>query len=157
MRECVNVCENVCETISIGNELRMKSKQSDKSRKLFTKTMFQTSMQLVCFALLIYSSVCKWRKRETSKLIDTLQCHFSADDSTLSKSMTILASNSQVQSNRNKSKRDVDINRCIKSKSRTEIKSHHNDTESDTSISPINEFSNMSTYRVPTKSRGGKQ
>lgn len=88
-----------------------------------------------------------------NKLIGT----FSADDSTLSKSMTILASNSQVQSNRNKSKRDMDISRCIKSKSRNEItKSHHNDTESDTSISPINEFSNMSTYRVPTKSRGGK-
>lgn len=72
--------------------------------------------------------------------------------------MTILASNSQIQSSRSKSKRDMDINRCIKSKSRNEItKSHHNDTESDTSISPINEFSNMSTYRVPTKSRGGKK
>lgn len=72
--------------------------------------------------------------------------------------MTILASNSQIQSNRSKSKREMDINRCIKSKSRNEItKSHHNDTESDTSVSPINEFSNMSTYRVPTKSRGGKE
>lgn len=71
------------------------------------------------------------------------------DDSTLSKSMTILAS---------KNKRETDISRCIKSKSRNEIsKSHHNDTESDTSVSPINEFSNMSTYRVPTKSRGGKR
>ncbi|XP_031617665.1 Down syndrome cell adhesion molecule-like protein Dscam2 isoform X3 [Contarinia nasturtii] len=79
------------------------------------------------------------------------------DDSTLSKSMTILAGNSQLQlqSNRGKSKREMDMNRCIKSKSRNEItKSHHNDTESDTSVSPINEFSNMSTYRVPTKSRG---
>lgn len=74
--------------------------------------------------------------------------------------MTILASNSQLQSNRSKNKREMDINisRCIKSKSRNEIsKSHHNDTESDTSVSPINEFSNMSTYRVPTKSRGGKR
>lgn len=72
--------------------------------------------------------------------------------------MTILAGNSQIPTNRSKSKREMDINRCIKSKSRSEItKSHHNDTESDTSISPINEFSNMSTYRVPTKSRGGKR
>ncbi|XP_055315179.1 cell adhesion molecule Dscam2 isoform X2 [Sitodiplosis mosellana] len=75
------------------------------------------------------------------------------DDSTLSKSMTILAGNSQLQSNRNKSKRELE--KCTKSKSRNEItKAHHNDTESDTSVSPINEFSNMSTYRVPTKSRG---
>lgn len=78
------------------------------------------------------------------------------DDLTLSKSMTIVASCSQLQSHRNKNKREMDVNRCNRSKSRNEItKSHHNDSESDTSCSPVNEFSNMSTYRVPTKTRGG--
>lgn len=75
------------------------------------------------------------------------------DDSTLSKSMTIMAGSSQLQSHRNKSKRDIDM-RSSRSKSRGEL-SHHHDTESDTSASPINEFSNMPTYRIPTKSRGG--
>lgn len=70
--------------------------------------------------------------------------------------MTIMAGSSQLQAHRNKSKREMDISRNNRSKSRNEIQqSHHNDTESDTSGSPINEFSNMSTYRVPTKSRGG--
>lgn len=86
----------------------------------------------------------------------SLNNNFHSDDLTLSKSMTIVASSSQLQSHRNKSKRDLDINRSNRSKSRNEItKSHHNDSESDTSGSPVNEFSNMSTYRVPTKSRGG--
>lgn len=67
--------------------------------------------------------------------------------------MTIMAGSSQLQSHRNKSKRDIDISRGNRSKARNE---HHNDTESDTSGSPVNEFSNMPTYRVPTKSRAGK-
>lgn len=72
--------------------------------------------------------------------------------------MTIMAGSSQLQAHRNKSKREMDISRNNRSKSRNEIQqSHHNDTESDTSGSPINEFSNMSTYRVPTKSRGGNK
>lgn len=77
-----------------------------------------------------------------------------ADDSTLSKSMTIMAGSSQLQSHRNKNKRDIDM-RTNRSKSRSEL-SHQHDTESDTSASPINEFSNMPTYRIPAKSRGGK-
>lgn len=79
--------------------------------------------------------------------------YFFVDDSTLSKSMTIMAGSSQLQSHRSKNKRDVDM-RTSRSKSRTEL-THHHDTESDTSASPINEFSNMPTYRIPTKSRGG--
>lgn len=71
--------------------------------------------------------------------------------------MTIMAGSSQLQSHRNKSKRDIDMSRNNRSKSRSEIAPpHHHDTESDTSGSPVNEFSNMPTYRVPTKSRGGK-
>lgn len=77
---------------------------------------------------------------------------FPVDDSTLSKSMTIMAGSSQLQTHRNKNKRDSDA-RSNRSKSRNEI-AHHPDTESESSGSPINEFSNMSTYRVPTKSRG---
>lgn len=68
-----------------------------------------------------------------------------------------MAGSSQLQSHRPKGKRDVDMSRNNRSKSRNEIVTpHHPDTESDTSGSPINEFSNMSTYRVPAKSRGGK-
>lgn len=68
-----------------------------------------------------------------------------------------MAGSSQLQSHRNKSKRDIDIGRNNRSKSRNEIaQPHQHDTESDTSGSPVNEFSNMSTYRVPTKSRGGE-
>lgn len=69
--------------------------------------------------------------------------------------MTIVASSSQLQSHRNKNKREMDMNRSNRSKSRNEITKSHHDSESDTSGSPVNEFSNMSTYRVPTKSRGG--
>lgn len=76
----------------------------------------------------------------------------STDDSTLSKSMTIMAGSSQLQSHRVKNKRDSDC-RSSRSKSRSELM-HHHDTESESSDSPINDFSNMSTYRVPTKSRG---
>lgn len=82
---------------------------------------------------------------------------FKVDDTTLSKSMTIMAGGSQLQAHRAKAKRDMEMSRNNRSKSRTEIQQvHRNDSESDTSGSPINEFSNMSTYRVPTKSRGGK-
>lgn len=70
--------------------------------------------------------------------------------------MTIMAGSSQLQSHRNKSKRDIDMGRNNRSKSRNEIAPPRDETESDTSGSPVNEFSNMPTYRVPTKSRGGK-
>lgn len=67
--------------------------------------------------------------------------------------MTIMAGSSQLQTHRNaKNKRDNDV-RSNRSKSRNEI-AHQPDTESESSGSPINDFSNMSTYRVPTKSRG---
>lgn len=69
--------------------------------------------------------------------------------------MTIMAGSSQLQTHRNKNKRDSDT-RSSRSKSRNEI-IHHQDTESESSGSPINEFSNMSTYRVPAKSRGNPQ
>lgn len=70
--------------------------------------------------------------------------------------MTIMAGSSQLQSHRSKSKRDIDIGRNIRSKSRNEIAPPHpHDTESESSGSPVNEFSNVPTYRVPTKSRGG--
>lgn len=65
--------------------------------------------------------------------------------------MTIIAGSSQLQAHRSKTKRELE--RTHRSKSRNET--HHNDSGSDTSGSPTNEFSKMSTYRVPTKSRGG--
>lgn len=67
-----------------------------------------------------------------------------------------MAGSSQLQGHRSKVKREVEIGRSNRSKSRNEIQNvQSNDSESDTSGSQIIEFSNMSTYRVPAKSRGG--
>lgn len=59
-----------------------------------------------------------------------------------------MAGSSQLQSHRSTKKREIDLGRGNRSK-------QCNDSESDTSGSPINEFSNGPTYRVPTKSRAG--
>lgn len=67
-----------------------------------------------------------------------------ADDSTLSKSMTVVAG----QSGHSKKSSGA---RSIK----TSITGMVAESESDTSISPNNEFSNMPTYRVPCKSSRG--
>lgn len=75
------------------------------------------------------------------------------DESTLSKSMTIMAGSSQLQSHRSKPTRS-ESRSGNRNSSRHEI-THHDESESDTSASPINEFSNTPTYRVPTKSSRG--
>lgn len=69
--------------------------------------------------------------------------------------MTIMAGSSQLQSHRNKHHRSNEVKGCNRSSSRNEI-SQQGESESDTSASPINEFSNTPTYRVPTKSSRGK-
>lgn len=87
------------------------------------------------------------------EIVDENTRTVSSDESTLSKSMTIMAGSSQLQSHRNKPMRSESRsgNRNV---TRHEI-SHHDESESDTSASPINEFSNTPTYRVPTKSSRG--
>lgn len=67
--------------------------------------------------------------------------------------MTIMAGSSQLQSHRGKAIRS-DSRAGNRNSSRHEI-AHHDESESDTSASPINEFSNTPTYRVPTKSSRG--
>lgn len=66
------------------------------------------------------------------------------DESTLSKSMTLVAGSTQGHSKKN-------------SRSKNRISSDHSvgESESDTSMSPTTEFSNMPTYRVPVKSSRG--
>ncbi|XP_055715988.1 cell adhesion molecule Dscam2 isoform X2 [Phlebotomus papatasi] len=76
------------------------------------------------------------------------------DESTLSKSMTVVAGSSQIQPHRIKGNRESgshDSRLINRSKSRS--KENRDESESDTSVSPINEFSNAPTYRVPVKSR----
>lgn len=69
-----------------------------------------------------------------------------------------MAGSSQLQSHRSKHHRNGnnDGKSCNRSSSRNEI-SQQGESESDTSASPINEFSNTPTYRVPTKSSRGMQ
>ncbi|XP_055923956.1 cell adhesion molecule Dscam2 isoform X1 [Eupeodes corollae] len=74
------------------------------------------------------------------------------DDSTLSKSMTMVAGASS-QGHVKKSSRS---GTRTKGQSRVNSDPSHCGSESDTSVSPSTEFSNMPTYRVPVKSsRGG--
>lgn len=71
------------------------------------------------------------------------------DDSTLSKSMTVVASSARLRNARENlpSQETRLISRGANRKS------HHGNegSESDTSISPTNEFSNAPTYRIPVK------
>lgn len=64
-------------------------------------------------------------------------------DSTLSKSMTVVAGNGRLRNVRENPTQETRLNR-----SRSH---HHEGSESDTSISPVNEFSNAPTYRIPIK------
>lgn len=91
--------------------------------------------------------------KDTSKMVcnkesssSILSIRFIPDDSTLSKSMTLVAGSTQGHSKKN-------------SRGKNRISSDHSvgGTESDTSISPTTEFSNMPTYRVPVKSSRGKK
>lgn len=66
--------------------------------------------------------------------------------------MTIMAGSSQLQSHRKPIRSESRSGN--RNPSRHEI-AHHDESESDTSASPINEFSNTPTYRVPTKSSRG--
>lgn len=69
------------------------------------------------------------------------------DDSTLSKSMTVVASNS----------RHRQVSQETRLMARNSSRSRTRDgSESDTSISPTTEFSNAPTYRVPVKSSRGE-
>lgn len=87
----------------------------------------------------------------------------SKDESTLSKSMTIMVGSAQYhqqqQQHRGGSagaggKHHESSNR---SQSRNDMVQPGGGSESDTSASPINEFSNAPTYRVPTKSSRGER
>ena len=75
------------------------------------------------------------------------------DDSTLSKSMTVVASSARLRNARdnNQSQETRLITRGNGGGNRS--KSHHSKggSESDTSLSPTNEFSNAPTYRIPVK------
>lgn len=81
---------------------------------------------------------------------------FKLDESTLSKSMTLAAGTSQLQSHRNKSNRNAANDSRLTSRSTSRNEKTQNGSESDTSGSPTNEFSNTPTYRIPTKSTRGK-
>ncbi|XP_037944049.1 uncharacterized protein LOC119676862 [Teleopsis dalmanni] len=84
------------------------------------------------------------------------QRYFNTDDeSTLSKSMTMVAGS---QSGHSKKSTRNDGSRGNKSNSSSSGGANadgHCESESDTSISPSTEFSNMPTYRVPCKSTRG--
>lgn len=82
--------------------------------------------------------------------------NFQIDESTLSKSMTLAAGTSQLQSHRNKANRNVGNDSRLTSRSSSHNEKPQNGSESDTSCSPTNEFSNTPTYRIPTKSTRGK-
>ncbi len=76
------------------------------------------------------------------------------DDSTLSKSMTIVASSARLRNARDNPNQETRlIARTPGSVSERSRKSHHKKggSESDTSLSPTNDFSNAPTYRVPIK------
>lgn len=67
-----------------------------------------------------------------------------------------MAGSSQIQSHRNMHHRGNSNDQ--KSNNRSSSRNdtiHHVESESDTSGSPTNEFSNAPTYRVPTKSSRG--
>lgn len=74
-----------------------------------------------------------------------------ADDSTLSKSMTIVASSARLRNAReNLPSQET---RLISRGANRNSNGHNTNegSESDTSISPTNEFSNAPTYRIPVK------
>lgn len=73
------------------------------------------------------------------------------DDSTLSKSMTVVASSARLRNAReNLPSQET---RLITRGGNRVGKNHHGNegSESDTSLSPTNEFSNAPTYRIPVK------
>lgn len=74
------------------------------------------------------------------------------DDSTLSKSMTVVAGSSRYKNSReNNSQETRLINRNIMRSNHS-----HEGSESDNSLSPVNDFSSAPTYRVPIKSSRGE-
>lgn len=74
------------------------------------------------------------------------------DESTLSKSMTVVAGNSRMRAKRESDSQETRmISRSRESRSR-----NRDASESDTSISPTADFSNAPTYRVPVKASRGK-
>lgn len=79
-------------------------------------------------------------------------CHVSnTDDSTLSKSMTVVASSARLR-NARESLPSQETRLITRVANRGNKNLHTNEgSESDTSISPTNEFSNAPTYRIPVK------
>lgn len=78
------------------------------------------------------------------------------DESTLSKSMTLAAGTSQLQTHRAKANRIIgNDTRLATTRSTSRNEKAQNGSESDTSGSPTDEFSNTPTYRIPTKSTRG--
>lgn len=70
------------------------------------------------------------------------------DDSTLSKSMTVVASNSRHRGGPQETR--------LVGRNGSRSRNRGDGSESDTSLSPTTEFSNAPTYRVPVKSSRGK-
>lgn len=74
-----------------------------------------------------------------------------ADDSTLSKSMTVVASSARLR-NARENIPSQETRLISRGASRGTKSQHTNEgSESDTSISPTNEFCNAPTYRIPVK------
>lgn len=94
-------------------------------------------------------------------ILESVFVWLSKDESTLSKSMTIMvgsAQHHQQQQHRGGGGGGVKHHESAnRSQSRNDMVQTGGGSESDTSASPINEFSNAPTYRVPTKSSRGKQ
>ncbi|KAL7024043.1 hypothetical protein ACKWTF_012881 [Chironomus riparius] len=75
------------------------------------------------------------------------------DDSTLSKSMTVVASSARLRNARDNNQSQETRLTTRGNGGGNRSKSHHSKggSESDTSLSPTNEFSNAPTYRIPVK------
>jgi Down syndrome cell adhesion molecule len=81
--------------------------------------------------------------------------YFQIDDSTLSKSMTVVASSARLRNARDGTSQETRLigRNSGPGSGGVRSKNHHSKggSESDTSLSPTNEFSNAPTYRIPIK------
>lgn len=84
-----------------------------------------------------------------SRMRPSLFIFLQLEDSTLSKSMTIVASSARLRNARESLPSQE--TRLISRGGNRASKNHHVGSESDTSLSPTNEFSNAPTYRIPVK------
>lgn len=70
--------------------------------------------------------------------------------------MTVVAGSSQLQSHKLKGIRDNSYDTRLVNRNKSKSVHAQHDSESDTSGSPTNEFSNAPTYRIPIKSSRGR-